>query len=96
MGSMSLTTKPNPGRPAGKHEGIDSQGRKVYRMESPPRDWTQVPIPPSKKDGTMHVLFYLRSKGCKLWERGGKEAFAKSKGKEYATENEFEELFKTY
>ncbi len=53
-------------------------------------------IPASPSPEKVHVELFLHSTGCPLWERGGKRAFAKSKGKEFATDKEFEELFKSY
>lgn len=99
MGSMGLTLKPDPGRPTGNHVGTDDKGRKIYRMEVPPKDWSEVNVPPPKKEGNVtkiHVKMFLMSLKTQLWEVGGKTAFAKSKGMEFATEEQFKELFKTY
>lgn len=53
-------------------------------------------IPASRDPGKMHVDLYLQGKGVKIWERGGKRAFALAKGKEFASEKDFDELFKKY
>lgn len=53
-------------------------------------------IPASPVAGKMHVDLYLQGRGVKLWERGGKREFAKAKGKEFASEQDFDELFKQY
>lgn len=99
MGSMNLTFKPDPGRPKNSHVNVDDKGRKVYRMPSSPRNWDDVNIPPPKRSGDVvkiHVDMYLKARKSPIYERGGKVAFAKSKGLEFGTEKEFEELFKTY
>jgi hypothetical protein len=44
----------------------------------------------------IHVDVYLKVKGVPLWERGGKRAFAITKGKELATERELDTLFSSY
>jgi len=44
----------------------------------------------------IHVDLYLRAKKVKIWERGGKIAYAEKKGMSFATEKEFDELFKSY
>jgi len=51
---------------------------------------------PSKDPKKIHVRLYLMSKATKPWEMGGKIAFAEAKGKQYATEKEFDALFATY
>ena len=44
----------------------------------------------------IHVDVYLKVKGVPLWERGGKRAFAITKGKELATAGELDTLFLSY
>jgi len=75
---------------------------RLYRMNEKP-NYNDKPIPPAvtMKDGDakikkVHIELFLRTKDVPLWERGGKIAFAKSNGKEFATDAEFEELFKKY
>jgi hypothetical protein len=90
--------KPDHGRPQTGFT-VDKDGKKVYRMPSVPREWKDVPIPPPKTINgiaKMHVDMFLKSRSCPLWERGGKVRFAQLKGKEFATEQEFEQLFKSY
>lgn len=53
-------------------------------------------IPSSPVPGKIHVDLYLKSKGVPLYERGGKRAFAVVKEKEFASDKEFDELFKSY
>lgn len=53
-------------------------------------------IPVSREPGKMHVDLYLQGKSVKLWERGGKKAYALAKGKEFASEKDFDEIFKKY
>lgn len=57
------------------------------------REPASIPHAPA---GKMHVALYLQGKGTRLWERGGKVAYAKAKGKEIASEKDFDELFKKY
>lgn len=52
--------------------------------------------PKSADPSKVHVDLYLHAKGVKLWHRGGMKAFAISKGKEFAADQEFEALFKNY
>lgn len=49
-----------------------------------------------QKVSKVHIDLYLTCKQVPVWERSGKKAFAIAKGKEYATEAEFEEIFKKY
>lgn len=51
---------------------------------------------PSAPAGQLHVDLYLQGKAVPLWERGGKHAFAVAKGKTFASEKAFDELFKAY
>lgn len=62
------------------------------------REPTKFPAPKKTSDGKLlvHVDFYLKAIGVPLWERGGKKAFAKSNGLEFATDEEFKELFNRY
>ena len=53
-------------------------------------------VPNCSDPNKFHVELYLRSKGVKIWERGGKVAFAVKKGLTFGTEEEFEDLFKAY
>lgn len=97
MGSFSLG-KPDHGRPKTGYT-VDKDGKKVYRMPSVPKQWADVEIPPPKKQGgvmKIHVDMFLKSKDCPMWERGGKVRFAQVQGFEYGTEQEFEQLFKSY
>ncbi len=67
---------------------------KVVKLDNGPLKEPIVDVP--VKEGKAHVDIYLKSKGVPLWERGGKRAFAKVKDKLYATDKEFDELFKNY
>jgi len=60
------------------------------KLEAP----KQIPVSPDPSK--IHVELFLHSTGCPLWERGGKRAFAKAKGLEFATDKQFQELFKSY
>lgn len=90
--------KPDHGRPSTGYT-VDDKGNKVYRMPTGPKTWNDVQIPAPKRQGDqvkIHVDMFLKSRECPLWERGGKVKFAQAKGLEFATENEFVELFKAY
>lgn len=43
-----------------------------------------------------HVDFYLLARNVPVWERGGRRAFAKQHNLEFATDSEFDALFKKY
>jgi hypothetical protein len=53
-------------------------------------------IPISTSPNKIHIELYLQAKGVKIWERGGKIAFAEKKGLLFATEKEFDDLLKAY
>ncbi|MGZ3772945.1 MAG: hypothetical protein ACXVCY_04165 [Pseudobdellovibrionaceae bacterium] len=61
-------------------------------------DFTETTISeaPVQECPKVHVDLYLTYTKVPMWERGGKRAFAKSKGKEHASYDEFIELFKNY
>lgn len=73
--------------------GEEKKGEKVEVFKGP--QMKDPPAPPAPA-GKMHVSLYLKSRDTKLWHREGKSAFAKAKGKEFATEAEFDSLFKQY
>lgn len=52
--------------------------------------------PLASEPGKIHVDVFLRAAGVPLWHRAGKKAYAISKGKAFATDKEFVELFKHY
>ena len=56
-------------------------------------------IPASKLENgkqKVHIDLYLKSKVPKLWERGGRRAFAKHHKMEFAAEVDFDKLFEKY
>lgn len=53
-------------------------------------------FPKCTDSNKIHVELYLQAKGVKIWERGGKIAFAEQKGFIFGTEEEFEDLLKAY
>lgn len=53
-------------------------------------------IPASPVAGKSHVDLYLKVKGVPLWERGGMRAFAQRKSLEFGTDQQFNDLFKSY
>lgn len=53
-------------------------------------------VPPSPEAGKNHVDVYLQARAVRLWERGGKRAYAIQKGREFGTDKEFDDLFKAY
>jgi hypothetical protein len=77
-----------------------SKRDRVYRMDEKPEGADEKkPIPAPITVGQQkkaHVELYLRATGVPIWERGGKKAFAVSKGCEFGTDTEFEQLFKAY
>lgn len=54
------------------------------------------PAPPAAPAGKMHVSIYLKARGVPVWHVEGKVAFAKCKKMEFASEKDFDELFKKY
>lgn len=75
---------------------LDKQPIKVVRM---PKSNITESYPPAREENgvtRVHVDFYSKAKNIPLWERGGRRAFAKAKGQEFGTDQEFDELFKAY
>ena len=69
--------------------------KKVVRLE-PETLKEPSRIPRSVEKNKVHVDVYLKAIEIPLWERGGRRAFAIKRGKEFATEEEFKKLFKSY
>lgn len=63
-----------------------------------PQASVQAPAPAQEKHQGQKVSvdLYLRAHNVPVWERGGRRAFAVSKGLEFGTEQQFDELFKKY
>lgn len=74
------------------------KGPGTGRLQNDPPTEPPIPVPAKVVDGKtkVHVDLYLRAKGVPLWERPGKHAFAKENKQEFATDAEFDELFKKY
>ena len=82
---------------AAAQRGQNKSGRLA---DMAPKDEITVPAREQIKleDGKqkVHVSLYLKGQDVPLWERPGKEAFAKHHKKLHATDAEFKELFEKY
>jgi hypothetical protein len=77
-----------------KNRQIDNvQPTRRLELEAPQES---VSIPVSREVGLIHVELYLRAKAVKLWERGGMIAYAHANGKQFDSEKNFDELFRSY
>ena len=79
--------------------GVGAKKRGVWRpgrLDNRPPEMRENVALTKAPPGKIHVETFLNSTNVPIWHRGGKRAFAYSKNMPYATEAEFETLFKSY
>ena len=83
----------------GRNDRNNQFSTKTIRLEEKPlTDEVLGNKPPKIVNGQqqIHIDLFLKASGTKIWERGGKKAFAIAKGFEYGTEQTFQDLFRSY